>query len=290
MYSAIDTNEKLHKRVYSPEQALQNPTQFFAEWFSELSQTRELAWRLTVRDFKALYRQSFAGYLWAFIPPLFASLTFILLQSGNVMEFGDTKIPYPAFVIVGTVLWQVFVDALNNPIRVTQGSRSMLVKINFPRDALMFSAIQMSLINLGIRLLILIPVLAYYQLKISPLTLLAPLGCIALITLGSALGLFFATASLLYQDFQRGLQVITTLWMFLTPVVYPQNREGIAGKIININPVTPIITTTRDWLTGVPASNSTLFFLVFAIAFIILALASFTNRLILPRIIERLGM
>ena len=40
------------------------------EHVRNLVNSRELAWRLFVRDTSAQYRQSVLGYLWVFIPPL----------------------------------------------------------------------------------------------------------------------------------------------------------------------------------------------------------------------------
>ena len=76
----------------------------------DLFSSRELAWRLFIRDISAQYRQSVLGYLWVFIPPLVASLPFIYLNSQGIVKIGGTPIPYAAYAIIGTIIWQVFVD------------------------------------------------------------------------------------------------------------------------------------------------------------------------------------
>ena len=111
--------------VYTPESPLRNPGRFVREMFRDLLASRELAWRLFVRDTSAQYRQSFLGYLWAFIPPLVASLPFIFLNSQGVVNMGATKIPYPAYAMIGTIIWQVFVDALNSPLKTAIAAKSM---------------------------------------------------------------------------------------------------------------------------------------------------------------------
>lgn len=280
----------LPEKKYSPDSPLTHPGEFLSELWRDLLVSRGLAWSLTVRDFKALYRQSYAGYLWAVLPPLFASLTFILLQADQVVSFGNTGIPYPAFVLIGTILWQVFVDSLNNPMRVMQASRQMLTKINFPREALVLSAIQMSLINLLIRLLILVPALVWFRFPLHTSILLAPVGMLVLVLLGTTMGLFLATVGMLYQDIGKGVLLLTNLWMFLTPVVFSGVRSGAMGLIMRLNPVTHILTTTRDWLTDTPPAFLPGFFVVTVLTFIGLVLAWLMYRLFLPRVIERLGM
>ena len=95
---------------------------------------RELARRLFVRDLSALYRQTRLGYAWAFLPPLANALTFVFLHSHGLFEIGATKLPYAAFAMIGTLLWQVFVDALNSPVTSLLQTKPMLTKINFPES------------------------------------------------------------------------------------------------------------------------------------------------------------
>jgi lipopolysaccharide transport system permease protein len=88
-----------------------------------------------VRDISAQYRQSLLGILWAFLPPLITAVIFITLNSRKVINVEETSIPYPVFAIFGTVLWHFFVYSLNAPLRVVTASKSLLTKINFPREA-----------------------------------------------------------------------------------------------------------------------------------------------------------
>jgi len=57
-----------------------------------------------VRDISAKYRQSILGVFWAFFPPIVAGLVFIILQSKKVVNFGETDIPYPFFVVSGLTI------------------------------------------------------------------------------------------------------------------------------------------------------------------------------------------
>ena len=66
--------------VYTPESPLKNPGRLLRAMFRDVLAARELAWRLFVRDLSAQYRQTYLGYVWAFLPPLVASATFIFLQ------------------------------------------------------------------------------------------------------------------------------------------------------------------------------------------------------------------
>ncbi len=114
--------------VYTPESKLRSPVTMAKEMWKDLLTSRELAWRLMVRDISAQYRQSLLGIYWAFLPPLATALVFVILNSRKIINIGETDTPYPAFVMFGTVLWQVFVDSLNAPLKVVTASKPMLSK------------------------------------------------------------------------------------------------------------------------------------------------------------------
>jgi len=93
------------------------------QMWRDLIDSRELAWRLTIRDISAQYRQSLMGILWAFFPPIATALIFIVLNNRKIINIGETDIPYPAFAMFGTVLWQIFIESLNSPLKVVTKSK-----------------------------------------------------------------------------------------------------------------------------------------------------------------------
>src|SRR6476660_9754286 len=78
--------------TYTPKSPLREPTRLLQSMRRDLAASRELAWRLFVRDVSAQYRQTALGYVWVFIPPLVASLPFIYLNQHGIMKVGDTPI------------------------------------------------------------------------------------------------------------------------------------------------------------------------------------------------------
>ncbi|MDY6955026.1 MAG: ABC transporter permease, partial [Thermodesulfobacteriota bacterium] len=207
--------------VYTPESKLRSPLIMATEMWRDLLASRELAWRLMVRDISAQYRQSFLGIFWAFLPPIAMALVFVVLNSRKVINIAETNIDYPAFAMFGTVLWQVFVDSLNAPLKVVTAAKPMLAKINFPKEALILSGLGQTLFNLSIKLLILVAVFVIFKI---PLTWGVPLSILAivdLVLLGTMFGLLITPVGVLYTDVAQGLSLITGLWFFVTPVVYP---------------------------------------------------------------------
>ncbi len=281
--------EKLHEVVYTPDSQLRKPGHLFKSMWLDINSSRELAWRLIVRDISAQYRQSIFGVLWAFIPPIVTALVFVVLNSQNVINIGETNIPYPAFVVFGTVLWQVFLDSLNAPLKTITAGKTMLTKINFPKEALILSGIGQTLFNLSIKLLILIAVFIIYKIPLSwgvPLSLLAIL---ALVLLGITFGLLITPIGLLYTDIAQGIVVITGFWFFITPVVYPPPTSFPLSLLAVLNPVSPILVGARDLATQNLLPNPIAFFVVTELMIFLFCVAWIVYRVAIPILVERMN-
>jgi len=280
---------KLPEVIYTPDSQLRHPLQLLINMWQDLKASKELAWRLFVRNISAMYRQTMLGYVWAFLPPVFTTLTFVFLNSQKIFSVGETDIPYPAYVMIGTLLWQVFVDGINSPLRVVNQSRSFLTKINFPREALILAGIGEVLFNFLIRLVLLIAVFVFYKISLPAVVFLAPLGIMSLMALGLMFGVFLVPLGVLYKDIEKGLPLITAMWMLLTPVVYPPPSSWPASLLSSINPVSPLLITTREMLTSGSFSQMTGFLIVVTSTFVLLLVGWILYRLALPHLIERIS-
>ena len=275
--------------VYTPEPQLRRPGKLLRSMGRDLVASRELAWRLTVRDLSARYRQALLGILWAFLPPVVTAAIFVVLKREAAINIGDTHIPYPAFVMIGTVFWQLFVQALNAPLKVVTRSRGMLSRINFPREALILSAFGQVLFEFGIRIVILAAVFVVFRVPVTWGLLLAPLAVVMLILLGIVIGLLLTPIGMLYTDVAAALPTLTGLWFFVTPVVYPAPSRWPYSVLINLNPVSPLLVGARDLATRGGLANPGPFAAVCALTLVGLFVMWVLYRLSLPILTERIG-
>ena len=275
--------------VYTPESKLRTPGILLTSMWQDLKDSRELAWRLFVRDISARYRQSILGVFWAFLPPILTGLVFIILQSRQIVSFGETDIPYPVFALFGTTLWQLFTESLNSPMNSVRSARAMLAKINFPREALVVAAFYQMLYNLGIKLVILAGIFVYFGIQVTWGLMLAPLAILMLILLGMTLGLLLTPLGTLFTDVSSGLTFGIQLWFFVTPVVYPPPQSFPFSLIGTVNPVSPLLIGARDLATKGVLTNIEPFLIVSGLTIIGLFIAWLIYRTSLPIIIERMS-
>jgi lipopolysaccharide transport system permease protein len=274
--------------VYSSEPSLRRPGRLLRQMLADLVVSRELAWYLLRRNLRAQYRQSLLGYLWILIQPLIATVVWLAVQASGVLNLGTGQIDYPIFLLVGTTLWQSFVEALSAPLTHVTQSKTMLSKLNFPREALVLAGAGEVLVNLAARLALLAAVLVIFRVPVHPTALLSLVGVGALIAFGLTLGLLLVPTGLLYLDIQRGLPAVTSLWFLITPVVYPQPSSGPLALIGSLNPATPLIAATRDWLLVGSTSQGLGFLFVSALTCVGLLIAWVLYRVSMPHVIARM--
>jgi len=280
-------NQKI--TIYSAKRGEGSSTISLKSFLTELPQAHELGIRLFKRNLKAQYRQSLLGITWALFPPLITAGLWIFLRANNVMRMDATVISYPVFVITGTMLWQVFSESIMSPIKNVSMNKSMLVKINIPREGLLLSGIYEVSFNILIKFFMLGIIYLFFQQVVSIQLLLVPIGIVVIMLTGFSIGLVLTPIGLLYTDISKGLGLVLPFLMYLTPVVYPQPTEGMAGMLMKINPMASLITVTRNWFTAQPVEQMGMFWIYTAFFLVVLFFGWIIYRLSMPIIIEKSG-
>ncbi len=275
-------------RFSMPESEMRHPRTLIRRMWSDLLSSRSLSLQLLKRDISSQYRQSILGFLWAFIPPIITAVGFTFASNAKVLNIGETDIPYPAYVMLSTTLWQVFAEALTIPVGKFASGKSMLSRVNFPREALILASVGQVLFNFLIKLVLIVSLFIWFQMAVPFSAILSLLPLLHLILLGTCFGMLIAPLAALYSDLQKALPLFVGVWLFLTPVVFPvPNKEGFFGFLVNLNPVTPILVTTRELATTGVVSNPTSFWIASLFTFIGLLVAWPLYRLAIPYIVER---
>lgn len=267
--------------VYTADAELRHPGRFAAAAVNDLRQSPAVAWRLVRSGMQARHRRAWLGYLWLLLPTLGTTVVWSYVQARRIVNIPAADVPYPVYVLAGTILWQLFVDALNAPLQQLTAGRALITRSRVPHEALILAGLFETLFNFAVRLIVLVPVLFYFDMPPRASMALLPLGVAALALLGLALGIAVAPLGLLYDDVGRGIALVTGLWFFLTPILYP------ARGVMHWNPLTPLVDATRGWLIGGSADSR--FALVFALTIPLLLAAWLFVRLARPHVVARLG-
>jgi lipopolysaccharide transport system permease protein len=271
------------ERTWSAEPALRHPRRFLALAASDVRRGAGTAVVLAGANIRRRHRSALLGYVWLLLPTLATAVVWIYVQRAGIMPIGTSGIPYSAHVLAGVVLWQVFVEALNVPLVELGAKRTVLARTGVLPEGVVGAGVLEVLFTCAIRVAVVLVVLVVLGVHLGPSLLLAPLGITALVLLGVSIGLVVTPLGLLFVDVERAMTLLTSVWFLLTPVIYARAPHGF----LRFNPVTPVLGTTRGWLTGEPGSGG--FLLVLGGSVVALAVGWTILRVARPHIVGRLG-
>ena len=248
-----------------------------------------LAKQLASRDIKSQYRQSYLGIIWAFITPVSAAFIWIFLNTTGTIKLSDTGIPYPVYVFSGTLIWSIITESINSPTSNTNAARGIMTKINLPKEALVLSGIYKLLFNSAIKTGLLVILIFAFGVGFYWSLLLLPLAILGAILFGTTIGLFITPLSLIYKDIGKIISMGLGLLMYITPVVYVIPKDGLMKTIMELNPFTAIILTSRDIAVGSNPEYLFHFLWILVISTFLFFIGLVFYRISIPVIVERLS-
>ncbi len=201
------------------------------------------------RDLRAKYVGSAGGIVWAVLHPLilmsaYTALFSVILQ----VRFGESGsvTAFALYLYCGMLPWHAFADAATRSTSALVQHRNLIKTVRFPAKVLPTTIALTELVNEGIGLVFLTA--AAWVLGHPPgwVLLLLPL-LVALqlaFTLGVSMGL--ATINVFFRDVEQFARVIFLVWMFLTPIFYPEEQVPEKLKfLVDFNPMAQLVQMYR---------------------------------------------
>lgn len=242
------------------------------EMLRELLDYRGLLLSLARRDFQLRYKQTVMGIGWSILMPVTNMLVFSLIFT-RVVKL-ETGLPYPIYAYAGLLPWNFFASSLRFSVNALVANSSLITKVYFPREVLPFSVILVSMLDFAVGALVLVGLMAYYGVGVHATIVLLPVVLLVQVVFTAAVALLLSMANLFYRDVKYLFEIVITLWMFATSVVYPVERVGGSiGRWLMLNPMTPILEAYRSILLRGEWPAAGPFALAAAISFALLAIS-----------------
>ncbi len=204
---------------------------------------RFLIRQLVARDFRTKYKRSVLGMFWSFLNPLLT----MLVQYFVFSTIFKSDVPnFAAYLIIGTVMFNFFSETCNMALGSIVGNASLITKVYMPKYIYPLTRVMSSMVNLGISLIPMLMVCVFTKVQFQKSAMLAIyfLVCLTIFSLG--LGLLLSASMVFFRDTQFLWGVLTMIWMYATPIFYPETILPEEFKfILQINPIYHFLKNTR---------------------------------------------
>jgi lipopolysaccharide transport system permease protein len=284
----MKTNRDTKGKVYLPSNQY-SIREIFFEGLNGYKDGFFLARLFAIRDFKARYKTSYVGPLWEVVPSIATAVIWIFLRGSGAVNVTETSIPFPAFVLIGTILWSLISESISKPMQIFKDHASIITKINIPKEALLMIGFFNVIINAGFKMLLVIFILIFF--KIVPSFSLLYFFPILLATVATfmSIGVIMLPFEYMLPDIERIKVYSLMALMYLSPVVYANPKTGLISTIMHWNPLTYVIEGMRNCLTGLPLNNIPFFIGYTMVALMLFLLATVAYRIVSPIIIQRMS-
>ena len=232
--------------VYTQDSVKKLGWRIWPEMVRDLVKSRELIWRLILRDLSVRYRQTVLGYAWAILPSVVTVAIFTFLARTRVLPIGETSLPYVAYALWSIGVWQLFSGCLQACTNSLISAGSLVTKINFPKEALIFGAIGQPVFDFLVRLIPIFIVFIWQAAMPAWQAIFLPLVLIPIVLLALGFGFVLSIANLLLRDIGNGLGIVMAFGTFLAPIVYPPPGDWPFVLINILNPFSPLLIATQD--------------------------------------------
>ncbi len=218
--------------------------------FSELRAYRDLFYFLIRRDVKVLYAQTILGFAWAVLNPLIQIVIFTVIF-GHVAGLATDGIPYILFSTVAIIPWTYMSEAMSTSSQSLVNEQAMLGKVYFPRVLYPLVPVFAKLVDFVISLVILVPILIYYQVAPTWNLMLLPGLVLMMIAIPTALGMWLSALAIRFRDVKFALPFVIRMLIYSAPILYTASSLPEAYRFwYSLNPLVGIIEGFRACLLG----------------------------------------
>lgn len=274
--------------VYSAEPLLARPFAVLLTILRDLRYSKHLVLRLFLRDLMSQHRQTLLGYMWILVPPIVTAAVWYILNAQGIVRVSDTGLPYPVFVLSGTVFWSTISAAIQKPLMAFNSGKSVLTRLRVPPEPYILTGAAQVFFDFMVKLLVLAACAVLFGVSLSWALPLAVVCGGAAVLLGTAIGLLLIPIGALYDDIGRMLGMVLGLALFLVPAVYPVPESGLLGMLMGLNPFTAFMDVFRAMMFGGLAVEDWLPTLLYTVGSVpLLLLGALMLRAALPHIITR---
>ena len=224
--------------------------------FKEMWRYRDLFVLFVRRDVSTAYKQTVLGPLWWIINPVLSMIVMVAVF-GGIVGIPTDGVPAALFYLLGPAVWGYFSACLTATSNSFVTNSNIFGKVYFPRMIMPFVSVTTNLVAFGVQMLIFVAFYIYYVATGTPIApnwigLLFPVLVVMVALTAAGFGMVISSMTTKYRDLQIVFTHLVSLWMYVTPVIYPLSMvtNPKLHMLMSLNPVTPILEAVKYGLLG----------------------------------------
>lgn len=216
---------------------------------------RELLFHLALKNLKIQYKYATLGFLWAFFVPLCMAMVFWI-----IFTFLFQRPEPPLSIVTALFVWQFVSGSIMGATSSIIDNQGILKKVYIPREIIPLSVVLSNLINFILSLLVLVPLVFFYNLftghmPVLPIWIIF-LPFVILLTLLLTMGICLLTSCMqvFFRDVRYIVDITLLVWFYFSGVFYsvdlvaaPAIEKGIpwVTDLFMLNPLIDLFTMYR---------------------------------------------
>lgn len=217
------------------------------EYLLRVWQSRQTLQFLFFREFRARYRHTHLGYLWAILQPF--SLMVVLTTVFSLVTIVKVDLPYPVLVFLNLSIWTFLAGCVTTCANSLISNGALVKRIYFPRALLPASIVLGQSVDFGIALLGVACLMAVFGVTLPPTAPLLLLAFVWQASLCLCLGMGLAMLTVYFRDVRHIIAVVMQVWLFASPVIYPLSMVPAQYRpYYMINPMAGVLALYDDAL------------------------------------------
>lgn len=199
---------------------------------------RNLLYLLSAKELKTRYRKSILGWAWSLLNPISQTIIFsfvFLYVFTQTPPIGDPSgiQNFPLYFLAGLLPFQFFSISVTTAIGSVGGNSSLIKKVAFPHEHLVFSVVIAQAVTLAIELAVLAIALAIAG---SVVFHWLPVMAVLMVLLGlfsTGVALMLSATNVFFHDVSYLWGIVAQLLFYATPIIYqPEFIENDALRAV----------------------------------------------------------
>jgi ABC-2 type transport system permease protein len=247
-------------------------------YFEKFYKYRHLLKELVSRDIKIKYRRSVLGVAWSVLNPLLMMLVITAVFS-TIFKFQVEN--FPVYYLTGSLIFGFVTEATNNSMTSIIDNAPLIKKVYIPKYIFPLEKVSFAFVNALYSLIAVFIIMIILRVQVSWTIIMLPIPLIYTCIFATGLSLILATLNVFFRDIGHLYSVWTTAWMYLTPIIYPEEiLPGIMKTVVHFNPMYYYVNYFRQVVLygTVPNLTDNLLCIGIGIVFLVLGLWVFKSN------------